>query len=141
MKLRKAKSAKQAHALSPTEQEWQRVARLRSRNQRLEAEMQAFEQECIEALRPAEERMSAALLEQTRHLSTFATRMTLVQWQRAELIDWIQENVELLGGGALPRSGGLRAVSAKGRGQAGRCCGRIGSRNPHEGRRRRRVRQ
>ncbi|QDD89595.1 hypothetical protein CCZ28_11415 [Pseudomonas oryzihabitans] len=58
--------------------------------------MQAFEQECLEALRPAEERMNNALLEQTRHLSGFALRKTLAQWQRFELIDWIQENVELL---------------------------------------------
>lgn len=58
--------------------------------------MQVFEQECLEALRPAEERMNSALLEQTRHLSGFALRKTLAQWQRFELIDWIQENVELL---------------------------------------------
>jgi len=94
--LKKTSPNRQSSASSPLQQEWQRVARLRSRNQRLEEEMQAFERDCLDALRPAEERMNAALLEQTRHLSGFVGRKTLAQWQRFELVDWIQENIELL---------------------------------------------
>jgi len=76
--------------------EWQRIVKLQGRNQRLEEDMKAFEQTCMETLRADEEHFSRIIIGQTRQLSNFLTRKSLAKWQRSELIDWIQENLELL---------------------------------------------
>lgn len=55
--------------------------------------MRAFEQECMAAIRPAEVELVEAQIARTRHLAGFLTRKTLAQWQRIELIEWIEDNL------------------------------------------------
>lgn len=73
--------------------EWQRIGRLRDKNERLQETMQTFEQECMAAIRDAEVELTEALAAQTRHIAGFLTRKSMTQWQHLELFNWIRENL------------------------------------------------
>ncbi|HCR98000.1 MULTISPECIES: hypothetical protein [Halomonas] len=73
--------------------EWERIVKLKAGNERLEDDLKTFEKECLEVIGPAEEQAAEAILDQTRHLGTFLSRKSLAQWQRAELMGWIEENL------------------------------------------------
>lgn len=88
---KKGKAAKTPK--QPLEREWQRIVNLKKRNERLEQELTAFKQECINALREDEQQMADAILQQSRHLSQFLSRKSLAQWHKIELLEWIHENL------------------------------------------------
>jgi len=88
---KKGKTAKTSG--QPLEREWQRIVNLKKKNERLEQELAAFKQECINALREDEQQMAAAILQQSRHLGQFLSRKSLAQWAKIELFEWIHENL------------------------------------------------
>lgn len=80
-------------AAQPLEREWQRIVNLKRKNERLEQELEAFMQQCMDALRHDETEMADALVQQTKHLAGFLSRKSLAQWQKFELLEWIQQNI------------------------------------------------
>jgi hypothetical protein len=80
-------------AAQPLEREWQRIVNLTRKNQRLEQELEAFMQQCMDALHDDEVEMADAILQQTKHLAGFLSRKSLAQWQKVELLEWIQQNI------------------------------------------------
>ena len=50
-------------------------------------------QQCMDALHDDEVEMADAILQQTKHLAGFLSRKSLAQWQKVELLEWIQQNI------------------------------------------------
>lgn len=88
---KKGKAAKTPD--QPLQREWQRIVNLKKKNEGLEQELTAFEQECMDTLREDEQQMADAILQQSRHLGQFLSRKSLAQWHKIELLEWIQENL------------------------------------------------
>ncbi|WP_341582288.1 hypothetical protein [Marinobacter metalliresistant] len=80
-------------AAQPLQREWQRIVNLKQKNERLEQELEAFMQQCMDALRHDEAEMMDAILQQTKHLAGFLSRKSLAQWQKVELLEWIHQNI------------------------------------------------
>lgn len=95
----------------PLQREWQRIVNLKKKNERLEQELTAFEQECMDTLREDEQQMVDAILQQSRHLSQFLSRKSLAQWQKIELFEWINENLIQAAGSPFCDQNQLEEVS------------------------------
>jgi hypothetical protein len=96
-RIQRRKSRKNAKAVNtaaqPLEREWQRIVNLKRKNERLEQELETFMQQCMDALRHAETEMADALIQQSKHLAGFLSRKSLANWQKFELLEWIQQNI------------------------------------------------
>lgn len=75
------------------QREWERVGNLRKRNDKLRAEMDAVLARVRERVLPAELESQATLSALNQRLIEFLSRKTLPEYLRAELIDWIDENL------------------------------------------------
>lgn len=95
----------------PLQREWQRIVNLKKKNERLEQELTAFEQDCMDTLREDEQQMVDAILQQSRHLSQFLSRKSLAQWQKIELFEWINENLIQAAGSPFCNHSQLEEVS------------------------------
>ena len=90
----RAKTTKKKESLEQQlKSEWERVSRLKKRNEALNQEMGAFIQEVNLQIEDAEKKMADAVYSQTAHLTTFLQRKSLAQWQKMELLAWIDQNL------------------------------------------------
>lgn len=89
-----SKKAKKSGKLSPQERfqrEWKRVQNLQVQNERLRSQVDAFAGQIIEKIRPAEMAFAEAKYALAEKLLQFAERKSLGQWQREQLLEWIQQ--------------------------------------------------
>lgn len=88
------KNSKKHRGQAPHERfqrEWKRVQNLQVQNERLRAEVEAFAERVIEVIQPVEVAFLQAKYQLVEKLLRFAERKSLAQWQREELLDWIQQ--------------------------------------------------
>ncbi len=75
---------------------WRQAERLQNQNARLQGRLDALMQRVRGELAPAQAEEGAAARELILHLLPFLQRKSLSQWQRDEIRDWIDDQLELV---------------------------------------------
>lgn len=97
MPLAKTKQRKgRKRSQSRFEREWQRVKNFEKRNIRLEKDIDILVDSVSNKIGDVEADLCTTLHHQTQHLLSFLQRKSLAQWQRIELMEWIDENLSQL---------------------------------------------
>ncbi|HEY5714904.1 MAG TPA: hypothetical protein VIS54_00670, partial [Psychromonas sp.] len=75
---------------------WSQIEKKQKRNKALQKKIATFYTSFQSEILPEEEKMCELLAQEARHLMTFLPRKSFTQWQREELSDWIESNVNTL---------------------------------------------
>jgi len=98
-KKRKSKHAKKGKKLTPEnkfQREWQRVQNLQKSNQKLREQVSNFFTRVEQDISVDEKAYCEALSQQTERLIRFIPKKTLPDYQREELLFWIEKNLDTL---------------------------------------------
>ncbi len=96
--LTQVKSTKKTNDIpkSPFAKKWQQIEKKQKRNATAKAKIDKLYQEFQDDILPKEQRIVKLLAEETRHLMTFLPRKSFTQWQREELQEWVESNLNTL---------------------------------------------
>jgi len=81
---------------SPFSKKWQQIEKKQKRNANTKKKIEALYQTFQDEILPEEQKLVELLAQETRHLITFSPRKSFTQWQREELQDWIESNLQSL---------------------------------------------
>ncbi len=94
MSLAKTRAKKTRAQKSKFQQLWEKAERLKRSNQKLDAELNSLLCRVESEVLPKELAMGAFIKTMVEKQLAFAEKRSLSQWQRAELDEWIHENLE-----------------------------------------------
>ena len=94
MSLAKTRAKKTKARKSKFQQLWEKAERLKKSNQKLDVELNSLLRRVEGEVMPQELAMGALIKTMLEKQLAFAEKRSLTRWQRAELDDWIHENLE-----------------------------------------------
>ena len=94
MSLAKTRAKKTKAHKSKFQQLWEKAERLKRSNQKLDIELNSLLRRVENEVMPRELAMGALIKTMIEKQLAFAEKRSLTRWQRAELDDWIHENLE-----------------------------------------------
>jgi hypothetical protein len=99
--LEKIKASKKANKSnkppeSPFKKKWALIEKKQQRNKKHQATVAALYVTFQQDVLPQEKLAAESIAKQTRHLIGFIKRKSLAQWQREALMEWIEDNVDVL---------------------------------------------
>ncbi|ABM04355.1 conserved hypothetical DnaJ domain protein [Psychromonas ingrahamii 37] len=77
-------------------EKWAEIEKKQKRNTAFQKKIAILYSSFQSEILPAEEQMCELLAEEARHLISFMARKSFTQWQREELLAWIESNIETL---------------------------------------------
>ncbi len=96
--LTQVKSTKKSNDIpeSVFAKKWQQIEKKQKRNATAKAKIDKLYEEFQEDILPQEQKQAELLAQETRHLMTFLPRKSFTQWQREELQEWVESNLNVL---------------------------------------------
>ena len=94
MSLAKTRAKKTKARKSKFQQLWEKAERLKKSNRKLDVELNSLLRRVEGEVMPQELAMGALIKTMLEKQLAFAEKRSLTRWQRAELDDWIHENLE-----------------------------------------------
>ncbi|MGB2739334.1 MAG: hypothetical protein WBC60_02120, partial [Cognaticolwellia sp.] len=96
LKKIKQPQKKQSEAKNKFSEKWAEIEKKQKRNKAFQDKIARLYASFQSEILPEEERMCVLLAQETRHLISFMSRKSFTQWQREELLTWIESNIETL---------------------------------------------
>jgi len=96
LKTVKQAAKKSSPAQAKFSEKWSQIEKKQKRNKNLEKKIAAFYSSFQVEILPEEKKMCELLAQETRHLMAFLPRKSFTQWQREELVAWIESNLHTL---------------------------------------------
>ncbi|MFT7561949.1 MAG: hypothetical protein ACI93R_003881 [Flavobacteriales bacterium] len=108
-----AKSTKKLTTKQRLHNEWKKIIKLQKRNESLREELIAFTKDVSLQIKSDEQNIADAMYAQTEHLTEFLTRKTLAEWQKAELFEWIKDNIMQLSSTPFANAADVQKLTEK----------------------------
>ncbi|PCH96485.1 MAG: hypothetical protein COB83_05425 [Gammaproteobacteria bacterium] len=92
----KAQQKNKEKPTDPLAKKWLEVEKKQKRNASFKTKIDNLYQRFQEDILPGEQEYVALLGKETQHLMSFLSKKSLLKWQKEELHDWIESNLDLL---------------------------------------------